>query len=102
MSGAAITPDSGHKVIVVTAPANTKMKISSKMLVYGNELNKLFGRSLDVKPFDLYSPTLETEFVDGSDVGIEGNAKNWVFTAGERAVVKQLRVKLTKEKTLLI
>ena len=80
LSGAAITPDSGHRVIVVTAPANTKMKISSKMLVYGNELNKLLGRSLDVKPFDLYSPTLETEFVDGSDVGIEGNAKNWVFT----------------------
>ena len=80
MSGEAITSDAGHRVIVVTAPANTKMKISSKMLVYGNELNKLFGRSLDVKPFDLYSPTLETEFVDGSDVGIEGNAKNWVFT----------------------
>lgn len=80
LSGAAISPDAGHRVIVVTAPANTKMKISSKMLVYGNELNKLFGRSLDVKPFDLYSPTLETEFVDGSDVGIEGNAKNWVFT----------------------
>ena len=80
MSGEAITPDAGHRVIVVTAPANTKMNLSSKMLVYGNELNKLFGRSLDVKPFDLYSPTLETEFVDGSDVGIEGNAKNWVFT----------------------
>ena len=80
MSGEAITPDAGHRVIVVTAPANTKMKISSKMLVYGNELNKLFGRSLDVKPYDLYSPTLETEFVDGSDVGIVGNAKNWVFT----------------------
>ena len=81
LNGEAITPDAGHRVIVVTAPADTKMQISASGVVYGNEVKKFIDdNNPNLRPFDLYAPVLETEFVDGSDVGIVGNAKNWVFT----------------------
>lgn len=65
-----------HRVTVVTAPANTQMSIKPSLIVYGNELNKLYGRSLTVRPFDVYTPVLITEYADGED----GQVKNWVFT----------------------
>lgn len=69
-----------HRVTVVTAPANTRMSIKPSLLIYGNELNKLYGRSLTVRPFDVYTPVLVTEYADGAADGIDGQAKNWVFT----------------------
>ena len=92
LNGEAITPDAGHRVIVVTAPADTKMQISASGLVYGNEVKKFIDdNNPNLRPFDLYAPVLETEFVDGSNVGIVGNAKNWVFTGWRKSGGKTVK-----------
>ena len=79
-SGEPISEADGHSVVVATAPADTKMDFQAKMIVYGSEIAKLYGRSLTVDPLTVYEPIIRTEYKDGGQDGIEGLSKNWVFT----------------------
>lgn len=79
-NGRPIVPSDGHRVVVITAPANTQMTINPSLLVYGKELSRFYREGGSINHFNVYSPVLETELVDGTADGIDGQALNWVFT----------------------